>query len=118
MDLPLESPERQRVLSYVVAGILRNGGSAFFVVFAELWSRVVVCRDFFVSRGFKLYEPPVGASADEEKARQLRSLANKGLEELFDNLPEEVRTLDSNGDGAGLKELAVRWWGKRRATRL
>jgi hypothetical protein len=118
IDLPPRSPERQRVLSYAVAGILKIGSSAFFVVFGDLWCRVVVCRDFFVEHGFKLYDPPMGASADEEKARRLRSETIVALEDLFDNLPEDVRALDSNGDGAGLRELAVRWWGKSRATRL
>lgn len=118
MDLVPGSQERRRVVDYAVGGILKHGVSFFLVVFSDLYARTIVCRDFFSKNGFKLYDPPQGDSAEEKEARLLRSNAVLGLDDFFKALPEEIQKLDELADGAGLRELAGRWWGKQRASRL
>lgn len=118
IDFAPGSPERARVAEFAFGGLLRNGNSAFYVVFTEIWARVLVCRDYYSKFGFKLWNPPTGNTENEIKARELREQAVLVLQEFFASAPDELRELDANADGAGLRELAGRWWGRGRAHRL
>lgn len=109
MQLPFGHPHRARMTKEFGSQFFVAGYRGVQLLFYGIAEKFLHVKQFFVSKGWLLYAPPP-ESEGETAVVQLRGILNQ----IWLDLPTEVRTFVDECDGRAVRELSARHWGRTR----